>query len=782
MMLFGIQNTVVHGGAPAVAAAPVEQNGSAGDGSLASLLAGIPGAQGGMGALDIGFILSRLKQEQSLSEKHEQMTAALPQDVRQRVTEMCKEFEGLSASLRLEWCFGVLATSVQKLVTQCLGSNHELLLKELNTLFDKFHASLEDGTFAEEMIPVSTFGENPLFQLLGGMMGGTSATVKKKFDKELLTKLHVVLDIILQAYDAQGKAAHSALATQTKVFRDLIIYAEKKDISSLCATCIRLLDKQCNSVRGHLKETIEILIRARVAMAVGADAQQAEALNYWIKYLAEYESTLASFMSLTKYSFDVGWLLRLMSRAYEVAEPLAYVQLVSGTLGKASDLRKAFGVQAAIRTVVLALATTYYYEKNTGEQAQQYVIGGSTLQQKADAAARHGSSGPGHAGLLVDAVGKSKDALLSPTMFVEPLHPAKMAIIRLLLALGHYKINNWDKDFNPSNDAGVKFVLSIITHTAYEGLGAYCQYAARKHLPPAFLTTLEKYSAGLVKPELLPVITRIAVPFILLHEKCRSTVDRVVKFSESDLIMYYPSFYLWIDAARFGKWTWSCIPWVPQPKDQSDADEYKKIYKMGFYIEYMLMHYVLESLGAFGGKLAIKAYQKWFARDDAQAGSMAQMFNEYKGYAAMLFMPGPANEIRATVIEFLINSGHLKRENIKDVNLVNRCLFEEMLHYVVQFNFLTHDQAAIFLDRFVELQSKPDHYADIVKLINDVADQAASSFLVETGGNIGGFIGGMTANIAMWWKGPFFLKPPPIINQSFNERQAEVPAMVDGNQ
>lgn len=759
MILFGVQNTLVYSAAPVAASAPVEQNEPAGDGSLASLLAGIPGAQGGMGALDIGFILSRLKQEQSLSEKHEQMTAALPQDVRQRVTDVCKEFEGLSASLRLEWCFGVLAKSVQTLVTQCLGSNHELLLKELNTLFDRFNTSLEDGTFAEEMIPVSTFEANPLFQLLGGMMGGTSAPVKKKFDKEILPKLHGVLDIILQAYDAQGAASHSALATQTKVFRDLIIYAEKKDISSLCATCIRLLDKQCNSVRGHLKETIEIVIRTRVAMAVGADAQQAEALTYWIKYLAEYESTLTSFMSLTKYSFDVGWLLRLMSRAYEVVEPLANVQLVSGTLGKASDLRKAFGVQAAIRTVVLALATTYYYGKNTGEQAQQYVIGGSTLQHKADAAARHGSSGPGHADLLLDAAGKSTDAFLSPTMFIEPLHPAKMAIIRLLLALGHYKINNWDKDFDPSHDVGVKLVMSIITHSAYESFGSYCQYAAHKHLPPAFLATLEKYSAGLVKPELLPVIVRIAVPFILLHEKCRPTVGRVVNFTERDLISYYPSFYLWIDAVRFGKWVWSCMPLVPKSKDKPD---YQKIDKMGFYIEFVLMHYMLETLGAFGGKMAVRAYLKWFARDDAQSGSIAQRFNEYKEYAAMLFMPGPENVIRATVIEFLINSGHLKRENIKDVNLVNRCLFEEMLHLVMRANVFTHGQAAMFLDRFVELQSKQDHYVDIVKLINDAAEQAATNLPVKTGEALGGFIGGMTANIAMWWKGPFFLKPPAV--------------------
>jgi hypothetical protein len=738
----------------------------AGDESLSSLLAGLSGAPGGAGALDVGFILSRIQQERTLSAKHEQMIAALPQDLRQRVTEMCIEFEGLSAALRLEWCFNILTASVQKMLTQCLG-DHEPLTKELNILFDQFHAALEDGTFIEALIPSSTFGTNPLFQLLAGMAGGASATPKKKFDTAILTKIHGVLDAILRSYDSQGKASHSALAPQTKVLRNLIVHAENKDIPSLCSACIHLLDKQCVRVREHLNETLATLTHARVDSGKHTDAHLAEVLDYWLSYLAGYESALESFIELTRTShIDIGWLLRLMSRSYEIVEPYFDAQLLR------APLRHVFRHEAALRLTVLLLATTHYYGKNAEEQAQQYLAGGPSLQQKAEAIARHGDSGINHVDMLLDAVNRSQDAVKSPAIFNEPLHPAKMAFVRLLLALGHYKVEHLhDKWTWPSDDKWVKFVLSIITHSAYEGLGAYCQSAVHNNLSPELLGPLEKYSAGLVKPELIPVILRIAVPVILLHEKCRPVVGKVVNFSEKDLIVYYPSFYWWIITSSLGKWMWSCVPWVHnQPQANANAphseDEYRidaPFCKVGFYVEYIIMHYVLKNLGAFSGKMAIKAYQKLFAHDDVRSGPIAHMLNEYKGYAAMLFVPGPENVIRATVTEFMVNAGRIKRESINDVALVDRCLFEEMLHYAVQFNLIPHDQAATFFARFVALQSKTDYYADVVRLINDIFDQAKNSFLIETGGNVGGFIGGMTANILMWWKGPFFLKPtvPP---------------------
>jgi hypothetical protein len=135
------------------------------------------------------------------------------------------------------------------------------------------------------------------------------------------------------------------------------------------------------------------------------------------------------------------------------------------------------------------------------------------------------------------------------------------------------------------------------------------------------------------------------------------------------------------------------------------------------------------------------------------------MLNEYKGYIAMLFVPGPENVVRATVTEFMVNAGRLKRESINDTHVVDRCIFEEMLHYVVQFNFLTHTQAATFLAHFVELQSTSDYYPKVVALLNDIIEHVKERYLIGPGEYVGGFVGGMAANILMWWKGPFFLKP-----------------------
>ncbi len=759
------------------------------EGSLASLLAGLGN---GNNAIDIGFILSRIQHERETSEKHTRMLNALPQELRQKVTDMCAEFEALSNALRLEWCFDTLVTSIQKSLTLYIGRN-EAVVKDLDNVFDQFRAALKDGTFTESLVAQTPYASNPMFQLLAGMTG-ILPHPKKSFNQEIALKLRRVLDAVLSAYSQRGTEQQSVLALQVRMLRDLMVDAEKKDVAALCKICARLLNERCETVRKHLKATSDAMQLERKKLLPTSLQKSrpvqlyAEALDYWIHYFEGYESTLRSFMNFTKAAdYDLGWLLPLISRTYEVFEPVIEGQLLTKSF-KFNLCR-----EGVIRTVILALATEHYYCRNAQEQAQGYMLGGSTLHKTAETAARHGVAAPGP--LDIVAAGAMENAqnlvvLDAPMMFAEPMHPLKLSAIRLLLALGGYHMTNWDdKDRKlwPNEDKWVKFVLSVITHTGYEMLGAYGQYALEAHIAPKTLDSVEMYSAGLIKPELLPTILRIAIPWIMLRTKAKNQIDKVAKFSEQDFIMFYPSFYGWLFAAwagkgiglgfwNLGKGIWNLMPFGNRPVQQAaqpnqpvnnneaQQDVERRIdadyCTFEFYIQYVIAHYLFKSLGMFSGKMLAKAYRKLFAHDDSTALGVGPMITDFKRYAAMIFIPSPDNEIRKAFIEIMVSQGRLKRDDANKVEVVDSCIFEEILHRAVQFKLITHPQAASFLSSFIKLQTKTDRYKEIAALLNEVFEEAESQSTVGLAGWVGGMIGGMSANILMWWHGPFFKKAP----------------------
>ncbi|MFA5306944.1 MAG: hypothetical protein WC365_05865 [Candidatus Babeliales bacterium] len=743
------------------------------EGSLASLLAGLGN---GNNAIDIGFILSRIQHERETSEKHTQMLNALPKELRQKISDMCAEFEALSNALRLEWSFETLATSIQKSIANYLGRN-EQVVQDLDKVFEQFRTALKDGSFVESLIPQTT--ANPMLQLLSGMTG-IIPQQKKSFDQEIALKLRRVLEAILSAYGERATEQQSVLALQIRMLRNLMVDAEKKDISALCKICARLLHERCETVRKHLKATIEVVACARS----DAQQQQKAVFDYWIHYLEGYESTLSSFMSLSKAAdYDLGWLLPFISRVYEVIEPVADGQWLTKSF-KFNVCR-----EGIIRTAILALATEHYYCNNAQEQTQSYMIGGSSLHKVAETAARHGVPATGPLDIVAaGAMDNAQSAMLnSPTIFAEPMHPLKLSAIRLLLALGGYHMINWNnQDWKlwPNEDKWIKFVLSVITHTSYEMLGAYGQYAIETHVSPKTLDSVEMYSAGLINTELLPTILRIAVPWIMLKTKAKTYIDKVVKFNDQDLILFYSGFYGWLFAAwagkgiglgvwNMGKGLWNLMPFgnhQVQPAAQPQADAGRaaqgdhridqEFCTFEFYIQYIIAHYLFRSLGAFSGKMIAKAYRKWFAHDDGAGLGVRQMLTEFKHYAAMVFVPSPDNVIRTTIIEVLINQGRLKREDVNKVELVDSCIFEELLHRAVQMKLITHPQAASFLSSFIKLQTKADRYKEIAALINEVFEEAEMRGALGTAGWIGGLFGGLSANILMWWHGPFFKKAP----------------------
>lgn len=756
------------------------------EGSLASLLAGLGN---GNNAIDIGFILSRIQQERETSEKHTRMLNAVSQELRQKITDMCAEFETLSNALRLEWCFDTLATSIQKSLTHYIGRN-EAVVKDLDNVFDQFRAALKDGTFTESLVAQTPYASNPMFQLLAGMTG-ILPQPKKSFNHEIALKLRCVLDAVLSAYSQRGIEQQSVLALQVRMLRDLMLDAEKKDVAALCKICARLLNERCEMVRKHLKATTDAMQLERKKLLPTSLQKSrtvqlyAEALDYWIHYFEGYESTLRSFMNLAKAAdYDLGMLLPFISRTYEVFEPVIAGQWLTKSF-KFNICR-----EGVIRTVILALATEHYYCLNAQEQAQSYMLGGSTLHKAAETAARHGVAVPSSLDIATAGVMENAQSIMmpdSPMMFAEPMHPLKISAIRLLLALGGYHMTHWDKgDWKlwPNEDKWVKFVLSVITHTGYEMLGAYGQYALEAHIAPKTLDSAEMYSAGLIKPEILPTILRIAIPWIMLKTRAKNQVDKVVKFSDQDFIMFYPSFYGWLFAAwagkgiglgvwNLGKGIWNLTPFGNRPVQQAaqpnqpvnNNNEAEQAVErridedyctFEFYIQYVIAHYLFKSLGTFSGKMVAKAYRKWCAHDDGAGMGVGQTVTEFKRYATMIFVPSPDNDIRNAVVEFMVTQGRLKREDANKVEVVDSCIFEEILHRAVQFKLITHPQAASFLSSFIKLQTKADRYKEVAALLNEVFEEAEARGTLGTAGFFGGLIGGMAANILMWWHGPFF--------------------------
>ena len=110
------------------------------------------------------------------------------------------------------------------------------------------------------------------------------------------------------------------------------------------------------------------------------------------------------------------------------------------------------------------------------------------------------------------------------------------------------------------------------------------------------------------------------------------------------------------------------------------------------------------------------------------------MITEFKRYATMVFVPSPDNVIRTTIIEVFVNQGRLKREDANKVEIVDSCIFEELLHRAVQAKLITHPQAASFLSSFIKLQTKADRYKEIATLINEVFEEAESQGAMRSAG------------------------------------------------
>jgi hypothetical protein len=200
------------------------------------------------------------------------------------------------------------------------------------------------------------------------------------------------------------------------------------------------------------------------------------------------------------------------------------------------------------------------------------------------------------------------------------------------------------------------------------------------------------------------------VPFILLANKDK--IDPIVNFSGYNLISYDRTMDIWLWIAAIGGFLGqsakSTYHWVTGQQSPDSAPTNTAVTDrndIGFYIEYVILSYVLSNVGSYSGKWLAKLCKGPLSRFtnsfvESSTGFDVAQIELLKILITTLFKHGNDNIVRNLALSMLLRERVITDHDLDNALLVDTRIFEELIHYLVNFNLLTHAQAAQHLEKF----------------------------------------------------------------------------------
>lgn len=696
----------------------------------------------------------KIRQEAAKRAAH---LGVLSVEYRELLQDANRSYEQLAASLRIEQCMDNLCQDIRDLIQDTPGQ--EALIKS----FDTVQAALRNGMFAlialPEQLPGNPYDPSNLVKsFMPQKAPARISPADAQFSPADLIVLRRMLQALsLDAVEKKGLAGcgsrYEMIAEKADTLIAMLMAVEAQNSKELTNLGIAFLEPEFERTITTLNETITIFVNARIQLASDADAQLKEALEFWLAQLKKYRKTLKSFQSLASTAtIDLSLVLRTASQAYQVAS--AFFEADRHKL--IAQFKTDGGMQlqlldGACRVAFLSAVCAQRTGDMASEQLQQYVLADGSLSEFSNPLNEWAYVLP----LIVQVVPYA----WNPAAFSPRMHFVKRAFLRVAGAyfwhnLMVHKNDVWEWP-NASDSMRVAIVTTI--REAQYFIDGYLHGVVNKHLDPEMLEEVEKFSMGLIKPELMDLALEIMVPMLFLRRGAnimnKLDLEGLITFRAQDFLIYDRAFY-WGLSTHFGR-----------PLTEQDCEDAYRLYP-----EYKLINYACSNLGRFWfsmlteqcksqvfagaavvGKTighGIVAVSNMVLEDDLFTVIMQLALSEAQdGYEQMRALIASLfqeySPERSIAIGFLKSKGLLSEQS-KDPLKVNYALVATFLGQLTSARIFSHSQNAALLEQYMQYQYNVEKFIDI--LVQQIKDNVA----VCLGGQVGSWFGSLVAYKIIW--------------------------------
>jgi hypothetical protein len=758
------------------------------------------------------------KRMQQMEEKRLRLLNTLPEALRTSVQGALKKHMHAAEQLKLDVFLrrecGDIFERIQRQIPDDAPCK-----KDAITAIELLNRALSDGSFMRVVTVFQLSGDmqdpqRMMRQLLDMIQ---QSQEQSTFTEKDIVTIRTTLEAVrqyAQEHSFETTGLFGFLATDLATFIQYLDWAAQRDVRSLSSACIDKTSPLIDECLSTLKATVGVLADERLHVSQEAKPELVEALEFWMKQFKANIQTLTAFQRVVMLSgIDLSYVMLGMSYAYELAEGYFDYKRFdernnTGTGLFWVDKAVAFfnssnALDLGMRCAMLGLTGVHRVGEVASGEIQKCILGTGSLTDFVNP-----FNEPSYVMMLL---------MGSPSVLMHPSQQRLTVLQRGFLRVsgvllwnlwskrGKNGFANWpikkapgankdatdNKGSNANNnnvpaDPDVRALSDFFTTTllitikelqwsiANEAVAAVkCKDHPRDGKPCQHCIALEKlenYSLGIIKPDLIHLAFELLSTIALF--KSDGAAGVVGDLSAESYAMHYASrgFLLddWMFKRAYNKPQARADGTYPEHPKHISKDE-----KINFYIEYQIVRYLFESVGAFCGKNIV--HKPIYATLSGTAKAIGSLLgtvgkfvfdisdedekaivSQYQRYitdmrTVLRSLFNEQSPERVMIVGLLKNMRYLTEED-NDPKKVNFSIIALVLYYLSQYNLITHVQEAQLYEEYFKNQNDVMKFLDIV--FNTIDENKASIM----GGIVGGIAGHVLASYVELRYGPFVLK------------------------
>jgi len=703
------------------------------------------------------------KRMQQMEEKRLRLLNALPEALRTSVQGTLKKHVHAAEQLKLDVFLRRECSYLFERIQRQIPDDAPCK-KDAITALELLNRALSDGSFMRIVTVFQLSGDmqdpqRMMRQLLEMMQ---QSYAQSTFTEKDIATVRTALDVVrqyAQEHSFETTGQFGFLATDLATFIQYLDWAAQKDVRSLSSACIDKTSPLIDECLSALKATVGALADERLHVSQSAKPELVEALEFWMKQLKGHIQTLTAFQRVVMLSgIDLSYVMQGLSYAYEIADGfLRYSRNSAGYLNLERVKNACFWVDMGMRCTMLSLTAVHRVGEIAGGEVQKCILGGGSLSDFVNP-----FDEPSYALMLLM---HSTPILMHPSQ--ERLSIVQRGLFRVsgvllwsymgqVFAPGskQWTPNEWWPNHNEwLQMALILTVKELQWFIANEFVARVkCDNHPRDGKPCEhciMLEKLEKYSLGIVKPDLINVAFELLTTMALFNLKADNVLGGVTGAGADAYVWNYA-----INGyADYFSFTWAYNRTILSSKDV----------KIRFYLQYQLVRYLCESVGEFFGKnvvhkpiyATVSGVVKTISSLLGTAGKFVfdisdddeqAIVSQYQRYivdvrAMLRSLFNEQSPERVMMIGLLKNMRYLSEDDC-DPKKVNFSIIALVLYYLSQYHLITHVQEAQLYEDYLK---NPNNVMKFLDTVFDTIDQNKASI---TGGILGGLAGNF---IAAWW-------------------------------
>lgn len=722
--------------------------------------------------------------QKSIMKRQEDMLKKAPEALRNDLIEAKEIYQEFVATFNLPNCLLVMCQDLRRDLDKLAQSQVNVFseeqqekLQELLNSLEALHYALITGNFKTlidsikpnngsgwQMPFLNTFDLGAMLSNFQNDMQNRAGDIDEKYEEQDLIDLHQALTDVLtfiagaHVNDGQNKTIKPALQR----LLNMITAIKNKDAQALVVYTMQSLDHSFIETHKALGDILHKLDTAIAGLHNNpAEKETKKILEYWRRDIAKYTRSLNVFASIKHHAAfrtpeSLYTFFKIITRAYQASHGL--LELYQKDL-RADQYRenrrhdeRAMTISSAMDWAFTSSLSLWYFfaqqADNLNDLVTDTVLGTKSISSLDE---KQVLLFQGIAAVQALPIAYNPAVWSKPTSKIMKI-AGKISTAFVYHHLFHVRLfGNQAQGVWPNTDGHMKTALMYAFQEGKKYISSKVVSEVYWNTDPETLGNLEKWTLGIVKPEIIGEAIDILFPFFFL--KRDSFIEKVVQFDRKDLFKGHGIDY---DALKKS--------FTGRNSEQEQAAHEGRLDRE--YIERNVLDYVMSSVGMYSGTYLATTYQKpigmymkkaaggvgrilvacdIFSKDSMdewgyQWQDMKEELEQALVFAKMMLKSvlQDGSPLRNKMIPLLQDRG-LLRESDNTPAAINKRLIYIVLNQLAGHRLVSYSEAA----RINRVFKKNPESLDLT--VDNVVD--------AIGKNLFGMAGGMVGSYSMRWLG-----------------------------